>query len=112
MLDSEGATYFFWLRQVLNFGRMASCAAAKQQQQQAALSRAPLALSDPLRLWQLPPGWSLHSVVWSPPATSSLTDRLAPKRLPLAGIITRNGGTTLAVVVRGTRTPGDWRISG
>lgn len=99
ILAAEGATYHFWWSQVLNFGTASSCAATRTPH---TLTEGMLQLEAPGQ-WNLAPGWSIHSAVWS---NANMGSSLAGVYLPLAAVMHK--GDVLAVVIRGTETFSDW----
>lgn len=99
LLAAEGATYHFWWSQVFNFGTASSCAATRTPH---TLTQGMLQLEAPNQ-WNLAPGWSIHSVVWS---NANMGSSLAGVYLPLAAVMHK--GDVMAVVIRGTETFSDW----
>lgn len=101
VLSEEGSTYYFWWSAVYNLGIAASCLASNTAR---TVSHGMPQLSDPAHTWLIPPGWEVHSVVWS----NANMDTAEPGLyLPLAAILHKEDA--LAVLIRGTETFNDWQ---
>lgn len=100
IISQEGSTYHFWWTQLYNFGIIASCAATQTPH---TVSKGPLDLTATGHEWHHAPGWSIHSVTWS---NANMGTTAAGIYLPLATVLVK--GDTMAVVIRGTETFGDW----
>jgi hypothetical protein len=103
-MSQEGSTYHFWWTQLYNFGIIASCAATQTPH---TVSKGPLDLTATGREWKHAPEWSIHSVTWS---NANMGTTAAGIYLPLAAVMAK--GDTMAVVIRGTETFGDWEAGG
>lgn len=100
MMSQEGSTYHFWWTQLYNFGIISSCAATQTPH---TVTKGPLDLTASGDKWNHAPGWSVHSVTWS---NANMGTTAAGIYLPLAAVMVK--GDTMAVVIRGSETFGDW----
>lgn len=92
-MSSEGGTYYWLFRNLLNFNLWAGCAASGSAQ--SVTPGTPKTGKD----WVVPAGWSVHSTLWQPNGGGMYW--------PFATIVSK--GSEVVLLVRGSQTEYDWK---
>lgn len=94
LMGSEGGSYYWLFRNLLNFNMWAGCAATG-----SARSVTPGTHKTGGKDWKVPPGWSVHSTLWQPNGGGQYW--------PFATVISK--GSEVVLLVRGSQTEYDWK---